>query len=305
MRDWVFPMDLQLFAEGAAGGEGSGAAAPAAGGQTTGVKGNPLAGVKYGAAKENAPAAGEQPETTQEAPPDRHAEFEKLIKGDYKDAYDKRVQDTVQKRLKGMKELEARNESMNPLLEILSAKYGVEPADIEGLVKAVEKDDELLESAAMEKGMDVKTYREFTRMKAENARIRAMEANRTRQDQLNQQYAQWEQQAAQARQLYPNLDLNVESENPQFRQLLLAGVDVGSAYMVIHKDDIMAGALQQGAQKGRQMLANTIAAGQARPAENGASGQGSASTKFDPANSTREQRREWARRAARGERIEL
>ena len=41
------------------------------------------------------------PETAQE---DLNAEFESLIKGKYKDAYDKRVRDTIQRRLKGAKE---------------------------------------------------------------------------------------------------------------------------------------------------------------------------------------------------------
>ena len=64
MKDFVFPMNLQLFAEGGAaaggegGGEGAGVTAQAAAVQTKGVKSNPLANVMYGKQpQESAPAA--------------------------------------------------------------------------------------------------------------------------------------------------------------------------------------------------------------------------------------------------------
>ena len=101
-------LSLQLFADGAAAGdggtaEGQGVTAAAALPQIPGVKSNPLANVKYGIQEEGAPAAEVNTETA--AQPDRNAEFEKLIKGEYKEQYDARVQDTVQKRLKGSKDI--------------------------------------------------------------------------------------------------------------------------------------------------------------------------------------------------------
>lgn len=314
MRDWVFPMDLQLFAEGGAasgdGGEGTGVSAPAAGVQTKGAKSNPLANVLYGKQpqaqpQESAPAAGVQPESTQETPPDRHAEFEKMIKGDYKEAADKWVQNIIRQRLKGSQETENRLKAMDPILDHLSARYGKEATDIEGITKAMQADDDLLEKAAMDQGYDPKNFRKMMQMKSENARMKAREADLLRQQQLDQQYAKWEQQAQEARAIYPSLDLNVESQNPQFRQLLLAGVDVGSAYKVIHMDEVVTGAMQQGVQKGKESLASTIAAGKARPAENGASAQSAAVIKSDPSKWTKADRQEVIRRAARGERIEL
>lgn len=314
MKDYLFPMNLQLFAEGGAaaggdgGAEGAGVTAPAAGVQQKGAK-NPLANVVYGkqpaSASEGAPAAGVQKETqpASQQPVDRHAEFEAMIRGDYKDAFEKRTQDIIQKRLKGAKETEEKLSSMNPILDILSARYGVEAGNTEGLIKALEADDAFFEQAAAERNMAPKDYRQMMHLQRENARLKAQNEQQAKQEQINRQYAVWEQQAAQAKQVYPNLDLNVESENPQFRQLLLAGVDVGTAYMVIHKDDVMAGAMQHTAKTVEQKLAKKIAAGAARPAENGTGGQGAVIVKADPSKMTREDRREVLRRAARGERI--
>ena len=149
--------------------------------------------------------------------------------------------------------------------------------------------------------MNPKQYREYLQLKSENERLK----NQTQQDQLNRQYAVWEQQAEQAKALYPNLDLNVESQNPQFRQLLFAGIDVGTAYMAIHKDDVLSGAMQATAKNVEQKIANKIAAGNSRPAENGASGQSAAVIKPDPSKWSRADRDEVRRRVARGEKISL
>ena len=312
MNKFLFPMNLQLFAEGGAaagdggGAEGAGVTAPAAGVQKKGATSNPLANVVYGKQpQESAPAAEVQTEPTQSQTPDRNAEFEKMIKGDYKDAYDKRVQDTIQKRLKNHKETEDRLTAMNPLLDILSAKYGVEASNTEGLIKALEADDDFFEKAALEQNMDPKAYRQLMKLQTENARLKNQNEQKVQEEQRNQQYAIWEQQAAEAKNLYPNLDLNVESENPQFRKLLFAGVDVGTAYMVIHKDDVLAGAMHHTAKTVEQKLANKIAAGNSRPAENGTSGQSAAIIKTDPSKWTRADREEVRRRAARGEKIYL
>jgi hypothetical protein len=153
--------------------------------------------------------------------------------------------------------------------------------------------------------MDAQQYREVLKLRSENARLRNQTEEAFRQQQMDQQYAKWEQQAEEARKLYPNLDLNVESQNPQFRQLLMAGVDVGSAYLVLHQDDVLAGAMQHTAQTVKAKVANDIAAGNKRPAENGTSGQSGVVVKSDPSKWTKADRREVIKRAARGERIEL
>jgi hypothetical protein len=305
-------MNLQLFAEGGApsgdggAGQGTGVTAQAAAVQTKGAKSNPLANVVYGKqAQESAPAAEVQKEPEQQPTVDLDAEFEELIKGKYKDQYGKRVQNTVQQRLKGAKETEDRLTAMNPLMDLLSARYGVKADDTEGLIKALEGDDAFFEQAAQDHNMDAKDYRKMLQLQSENTRLKSQQEQQFRQEQMNKQYEAWEQQAEDARKLYPNLDLNIESQNPQFRQLLMAGVDVGTAYLALHRDDVLAGAMQATAKNVEQKLANKIAAGNSRPPENGASGQSAAIIKADPSAWTKADRAEVRRRVARGERITL
>ena len=312
MRDVLFPMNLQLFAEGGApsgdggAGQGTGVTAQAAAVQTKGAKSNPLANVVYGKqAQESAPAAEVQKEPEQQPTVDLDAEFEELIKGKYKDQYGKRVQNTVQQRLKGAKETEDRLTAMNPLMDLLSARYGVKADDTEGLIKALEGDDAFFEQAAQDHNMDAKDYRKMLQLQSENNRLKNQQEQQFRQEQMNKQYEAWEQQAEEARKLYPNLDLNIESQNPQFRQLLMAGVDVGTAYLALHRDYVLAGAMQATAKNVEQKLANKIAAGNSRPPENGASGQSAAIIKADPSAWSKADRAEVRRRVARGERITL
>lgn len=314
MKDVLFPMNLQLFAEGGAAASGDGAgqgttgvSAPAAGVQTKGAK-NPLANVVYGKQPNQAveaPAAEVQKETQPAQPVDRNAEFEALIKGDYKEAYDKRVQDTIRQRLKGANETAAKYEAALPLMDMLAARYGLDASDPAALMKAIEGDEEFLAQAAVDKGMDGKAYNGFVKLERENARLRASQAEQQRQALMNQKFSVWHHQAEEARKLYPNLDLKTELENEQFCKLLDAGVDVGNAYLVAHRDDIMAGAMQYATQTAQQKVANSVAAAGKRPAENGMQGQSAVTIKNDPSKWTKADRAEVAKRVARGEKIYL
>jgi hypothetical protein len=244
-------------------------------------------------------------EPKEEPKVDLDAEFEELIKGKYKDQYGKRVQSTVQQRLKGTKETEDRLTAMNPLLDLLSARYGVKSDDTAGLIKALEGDDAFFEQGAADRGMEAKDYRKMIQLESENNRLRNQQEKQFKQEQLNKRFAVWEQQAEEARKLYPNLDLNVESQNPQFISMLMSGIDVKAAYKVLHDDEITTQLLQHQAKEMEQKLSNKIAAGNSRPAENGASGQSAAVIKNDPSKWTKADRDEVRRRAARGEKIYL
>lgn len=304
-------LDLQLFAEG---GSGTGAEGTTAETATLAVsqkgakKSNPLANVVYGKQDDAAQTADVQNVTTEaEAvqPPDRNAEFEKLIKGDYKDLYDARVQDTIQRRLKGTKETVDKYNALTPTIELLAKKYGVDANDVEALNRAIEEDDAYYEEEALERGMSVEQLKEVRKMERENAELKKQMQEKNRRDQQAQQYSQWMEQAKQAKALYPSLDLNAEAKNPQFLRLLNAGVDVGTAYAVIHKDEIIPAAMQYTAKTVEQKLTNKIIANGARPTENGISSQSSAVVKNDVSQYTKDDRAEIIRRVARGDKIRL
>jgi hypothetical protein len=316
-------LNLQLFAEGAggtgtAGTGGVGTGAEGATGVTAtnavsqtkkGVKSNPLADVVYGKQEEAAQTADVQNGTTTETETvpqvDRNAEFEKLIKGEYKDLYDARMQDTIQKRLKGTKETVDKYNALSPTLELLAKKYGVDPNDTEALNKAIEEDDAYYEEEALQKGVTVEQLKEIRKMEKENAELKRQMQEQNAKEKGAQLYAQWMDQAEKAKSVYPSFDLRAEMQNPKFVDLLRANIDVRTAYEVIHKDDIIPAAMQFTAKTVEQKLTNKIIANGARPTENGISSQSSAVVKSDVSQLSKADRAEIIRRVQRGEKIKF
>lgn len=308
-------LNLQLFAEGAGGGDGGTGAEGATGVTATnavsqnkrGVKSNPLANVVYGKQEDAAQTADVQNNTTAESvqQPDRNAEFEKLIKGEYKDLYDARMQDTIQKRLKGTKETVDKYNSLSPTLELLGKKYGVDPTNIEALNKAIEEDDAYYEEEALEKGVTVEQLKEIKKMEKENAELKRQMQEQNAKEKGAKLYAQWMDQAEKTKGIYPSFDLRAEMQNPKFVDLLKANVDVRTAYEVIHKDDIIPAAMQFTAKTVEQKLTNKIIANGARPTENGISSQSGAVVKSDVSQLSKADRAEIIRRVQRGEKIKF
>ena len=303
---YLLPVFLQLLADGGgdAGGdtgsaEGQGVTEAAALPQRKGAKSNPLAVVQYGIQEESVQAAA----ATETAQPDRNAEFDKLIKGEYKDLYDANVQNIVQQRLKGSKETVAKFEKLSPILETLYNKYGVQSDDIEGLAKAIDDDDSFYEDEAMQRGMSVQQLKDMRKMERENANLKRQMHEQETQENASRLYRAWMEQAESAKAVYPNFDLRVEMDNPRFVDLLRSNIDVRTAYEVVHKDEIMRGAMQFTAKKVEQQLANKIAAGASRPAENGTNSQAPSLVKSDVSQLSKADRQEIARRVARGEKI--
>ena len=300
-----YALNLQLFAEG--GGDGgtgatgaTGDTASAAGMQTKGAKSNPLANVQYGVQ----PSGNESPAAKVTEPTeDRNAKFEALIKGEYKDLYDQRMQDTIQKRLKGTKETVDKYNELAPTLDMLARKYGVDVSDIKALNKAIEEDDSYYEEEALEKGLTVEQLKEIRKMERENAELKRQMEEQNRRDGANKLYSQWMNQANEVKGIYPSFNLEAEMQNPQFINLLRSNIDVRTAYEVIHKDDIIAGAMQFATKTAEQKLTNKIIANGARPSENGNSSQGGAVVKSDVSQLTKADRAEIIRRIQRGEKI--
>lgn len=316
MRTTFIPMiNLQIFADGGAAGagdggngtaQGQGVTAEAASQQTKGVKGNPLANVKYGIQKEAAPAAEVQ-KTTEEVPADLNAEFEALIKGKFKDQYSTRVQDTIRDRLKGkdtqITELTDKQTAMAPILELLGKKYGVDATDIKALSNAIQDDDSYFEEEAMEKGISVKQLKEFKKMEREHAEVVKKLQEKQTQENANKIMAGWMEQAETVKHVYPSFDFKAEMKNPQFVNLLRSNIDVKTAYEVLHKDEIIQGAMQFTAQTVKEKVAKGIAAQGARPAENGMSSGSTAVVKSDVSKLNKKDLAEIQRRVANGERI--
>ena len=302
-------INLQLFADGNAGGSGTGA--DGANGVNAGVpslpsKGvkNPLADVKYGIQEEDVQTANAQKtEDGNLAAEDRNARFEALIKGEFKDLYDARVQDTIQKRLKGSKEKEAKLDELTPTLEMLAKKYGVDASDIKALNKAIEEDDSYYEEEAMEKGISVEQLKAVKKMERENVELKKQMEDRNNRERAERDVAEWMAQAEVAKRSFPNLDLGEELKNPQFIELLKSGVGVETAYFAMHHRELVPQAMQYTAKAVEQTLPPKVIANGARPTENGVKNQSSVIVKSDVSQLSKADRAEIIRRVARGEKI--
>jgi hypothetical protein len=306
-------LDLQLFADGSGASGASGAAdgGTAQGSGVTetaavsrrGVKNNPLANVKYGIQEDSPQTADAEGNSeavqTENSPEDRSAAFESLIKGEYKDLYDAKVQDTVQKRLKSTKDTVAKYEALTPMIEVLARKYGVDASNVDALVRAVESDDTYYEDEALRRGVPVDEVKESDRILKENRVLK----QRLEDEAAARNYSMWMQQAEQTKSVYPNFDMDTELQNPEFKKLLRSNVDVRTAFEVLHKDEIIPAAMQYTAKQVEQKLTNKVIANGARPTENGISDQSSAVVKSDVSQLSKADRQEIARRVQRGEKI--
>ena len=305
--------NLQIFGEGggaggAAGGEGGEGAPAAEAGKAPGKGAKAdLSQVQYGKQEAEAEAPAEADAQTPEPEPEKpakRASFDELMKdAEYAREMQKRIDQAINRRFAKVKAAEEQNGRLQPALNLLATKYGVEAGDVDGLIEAINGDSDLIEQQAMDAGMEPDAYREYQRIKAENEAFKKAEAERQRQAQIESAYKEWQQQAEQARLKYPGLDLAVESRNEQFTQLLGAGINVLTAYEVVHQDEIQRGLISRAAADAQKQTLAKIANKQGRPRENAAGKTQAATVKADPTKFSTRDFDEIMRRAARGEKI--
>lgn len=287
-NSFLMTLDLQLFADGGDGGTVSAGATGAT--ETAAVSQTTITDA----------------DGTTATPIDRNAEFEKLIKGEYKEQYDARVQDTIKNRLKGHKETVDKYNALAPTLETLARKYGIDPSDINALNKAIEEDDAYYEEEALEKGVTVEQLKQFKKMERENAELKKLRDEKNAKEAAEKKVAGWMEESKQVKAIYPQFDLRSEMQNPKFVELLrVPGVDVRTAYELTHKDEIIAGAMQFTAKIVEKKIADKIAANGARPTENGLNSQSASLTKSDVSQLSKAEILDIQRRVARGEKVDL
>lgn len=310
---YLLPVNLRLF-----DGEGGGDAGGNQGGTQATVPGNTRRGksgeydnVIFGKQPEesevNPSDAGKDKEgdvsVTSDTLEDRRKAFRDLVRGEYKDLYDEEVQKIVKRRVKDENGLKDQVSQMKPIIDLLAQKYQIGDNDLSKLAQAIESDDVYWSEAAEEAGMTVEQYKEFQKLRRENAQLVEQERVRRGQDAANRQMQAWYQQAEAMKATYPSFDLAAEAQNPQFLSLLQAGVPIQHAYEVIHMDEIKAAERQMTARATEQQVTANVRARGARPAENGTASQGGFTIKDDVSKLSKKDRAEIIRRAQRGEKI--
>ena len=234
--------------------------------------------------------------------------FETLIQGKYKDDYDKmvkaRVKEAISKRFKNQDDFKAKYEGLTPLLSQIATKYGIDPNDHDALTNAIANDNSLYEQEAFEKGIDVETLKQMKTLERENARLKASEDARLRDEQGREAFNQLVQQGEQLKQIYPQFNLDDEMMNEAFGRLLANNVPMQTAYEVIHKDEILSSGMAYAVQKTAANISSSIASGARRPSENGMSSQATASAgQLDPTKLTLKDFAALRARAEKGEKI--
>jgi hypothetical protein len=236
--------------------------------------------------------------------PDLDAEFEKLIKGQYKEQYGARVQQALSNRFKNQADYEGQVSQYQDALKPLMQIYGLQDGDLEGLKQAIEGDDGLIAHKADEEGLTVERYRHQLKLEMEAARGRAIDAALTEERERQATYERWENEAANLQEAFPSFDLAREiNETPGFGNYLDQGLSVEDAFFLAHKGDILGGATQTASEAAKAQTISNLKSRAARPAENGSKPAPAIVRKTDPSTFTRDDLLEVARRARAGEKI--
>ena len=244
-----------------------------------------------------APAGAEAAEGAAAEAPDKAALFLELVNGEYKEEAGKYVNSIVRKRTAPGRAAQTRLNELAPALEYLAQIYGL-PIDSPELVSRIVGDKSLLADRALKNGRDEDTEYAITQ-----ANMRTERANQILASVIAQQDAQrWEAEAQALRQEFPGFDLDTELENPMFRKLLSDrsyNLDLRSAYMALHGNDVISYVAQQA-----QTKANAaVASGQNRPKENGAASRTPGKTSVDPMKMSKAEFKAMEEAVLRGERV--
>lgn len=319
-------MCKRLFADGGDGGAGAGtsaASAPTQGTPTVDLDKDPIAEQyrqkrakkenKYKSA-DNIPGDVVLPEVQHpasaeaEAPKDRKAVFDELIKGEYKDLYGEKMQETVKERLKNSKEAEAALSKLTPALEILFQKHGITPGDFDGLVESLSADDSLYEDEAIERGIPIETLKDMKNTERELDSLKQQAQQSAEQQFLQNHYNGLQQQVQELQQIYPGIDLDEELKNPIFARMTAPNgfVDVATAFYAVHKKELESGMAEVVAKNTAQNMSRSIQSGSKRPQETGLNPSNTANVlSNDPRNWTPEMRKKMRSEIAGGRKVQL
>ena len=274
--------DLQMFAEDAGAQASAAAEAETSEGAAQPVESN------------TGSAQNDTPMEAQERVP--YEQIRQLYKDEIEQDYTRRHnRDAVRQR----KNSEALKE-LRPLISRFAKQYGKDTGDVKGIVEAVLSDNAYYEQRAMTNGTTPEIERQLDEASRAADAAREALAMREEQDHIRQQYQRIEAQIDEARQFFPDFDLDAEMENPLFRALCQnPSVSIKTAYQAVHFDEITSRAMQNAVQTAQGKVVNRIKSGSGRPTENGAAGGAPADVRPDPSKMSRAQIRDIIERVSR------
>jgi len=326
-KDYLMEIiNLQLFAgDGAGAGASAGAGDGAANAGTTGEQGAEAAapqeyisrsgrryampttgGAQTTAGADDAPGSTSNNQSKDGDQPEDES-FEDLIKGRYKQDFEKKIQSILQPRLKTANENKATLDKINQIVPLLNQKFGLEDgATIDDLVKKVNDDDSLYEDEALKMGVSTDVVRDMHRLQRERDEAVQAQQQSVEEARIQAHFEHLSRQAEAFRQIVPGFDLMAEiNASPEFARLTSPEVNipVETAYRAVHAREIESGAMAYGAQRAAQQVAASVKANGQRPAENGMGAQNGAVVGVDPSKLTLKDIEQIKARIRKGEQI--
>ncbi len=103
-----------------------------------------------------------------------------------------------------------------------------------------------------------------------------------REERLRNRISGWLKESEEIKEVYPDFDLRSELRSSKlFSQLILAGAPLKASYEIVHKDEIISGAMAYTADKVREQVVKNIETKGRRPLENGISSESAVMTAID------------------------
>lgn len=225
------------------------------------------AAAQQNANAEQAPDAGEQKDAAEQSK-DFDKEFDNLINGDYKQAFQKRTQKIINERFKQGKQAEQVRNEYEDALSFVYDKYGVKKGDLTALKSAVESDASLVAEEAARRHLPKEQVLLEKKMAKVQQKEQAERLQQQQQQANTRQWNNWQNQAQELAKTYPGFDLRAEIVNNQdFAGLLDKGLSVRQAYESVHFNEICQAVAKSAVQDAREKTAREIAANGHRPAE--------------------------------------
>lgn len=220
----------------------------------------------------------------------RESDFEALIKGDYHDAFNRRVHDIVDERLRAERgrsaQLKAQAQQGETIVELLRQKYPeLKDSTPDELIKALRDDDETWRQRAIADGITAEeakaSFEQEKVQRARDARLEELE----QQERVRALDMRMQALAKETQKEYPDFDLRAEFENPKFKMALdfIAAqnaqkneqtgrndeiFDLTYAYEMAHSDEIRKNTIKRVSHATMSAMAQDIAANGRRISEN-------------------------------------
>ena len=285
---FIYRVALDLFGEGASG------------------EGNASAVAAQGSGGESSPAVAAQGEvkTTSDTLDERRKAYRQMVDGEYKDLYTEDTQRIIDRRFKETKQMKSLLDSYKPIIDTLTDRYG--ESDLSRLIGRINDDRAFWESAAAEAGFDdVEKYKEFQRLRRENAEYERATKEEQGRKYAEQRTKEWIAEADALKAKYPSFDFEAEMKDQSFVRSIQNGVPMEVYFRGKYYDALLDDAVSSSVRKTEKAVADNIRARGARPAENGSSPSGGYQVTSDVGSLTREQRLELVKKARSGEVIKF